>query len=324
MPYSRKYSGPLQRGKRSAYVPGTRTNRAPPPPKALQKKSRKRNYRASYKLTKPFKQVLDKFLDSKTETHWNSIDILREFTFQYPIKNGGNPPIGIYRCLPLIPQAGMPTVGHPGGVPDNIETRTGVKIRLKSMVLNLQVRLNPTFTGISGDISVDPEDAIGASYQIYILSCKAEKSYSDVLKDYFGSNGLNTQGLQMEQFKNGANPTQYDNLTEHENYPINTNLFTVHAQRSGRLAKGEATFPQGGGTSVRYPSQCHNVKLRVKCKSKTLKYAKPEDNFPANFDPFVVFFWKCQNGYSYIQHFPEPPDFVQICGNVATSWDNLE
>ena len=43
----RKYQGPLQPGKRSAYVPGTRAKA----PKALQPKIRKKNPIRSFKLS---------------------------------------------------------------------------------------------------------------------------------------------------------------------------------------------------------------------------------------------------------------------------------
>lgn len=311
MPYGtkRKYSSTPTTAKRVRYAP-----------KALAPKRRKPRYKAALKLSKPFKSVLNKYLDSRTETHRNSIDIDRDFIQQYPIKT--HTVYGLYRLLPLIEQVGTPTVAFPQGQPDNIESRSGVKIRLKSMVLNLQIRLNPTYTGL--DVTAGPEDCIGIYYKIYVLSCKAEASYSDVVKDWFGPNGLNTQGLQMEVFKQGAECTQWDALTEHSFLPYNSNVFTCHAMRSGYLQKGESSHQQGTPAATHYPSACRNIRIPLKVKSKIVRYAASDSTYPASFDPFVAIFWKSQNGYSFIQHYPAVPTFVQICGSCATSWDDMD
>lgn len=310
----------VKMGKRKyASTPSTR-KRSRKAPKALARRRRKRNYKAAYKLSRPFKQVLNKFLASKEETHFNTVDIDRDFIQQYPIKT--HTVYGMYRLLPLVEQVGTVTVGHPQGQPDNIESRSGVKIKLKSMTLHLQIRLNPTYTGL--DVTAGPEDCIGIYYKVYVLSCKAEASYSDVVKDWFGPNGLNTQGLQIELLKQGAEPTQWDALTEHAHLPINSNVFTTHAVRSGYLNKGESSHQQGTPAATHYPSACVNLRIPLKVKSKVLRYAAPDSTYPANFDPFVVVCWKSQNGYSFIQHYPQVPTFVQICGSCTTSWDDMD
>jgi len=316
MPYGRG----TKRG-RAASTPST-AKRVRTAPKALATKRRKPRYRASLRLSKPFKAVLNSYLQSKEQTHWNSVDIDRRYIFPYPLKNGGNPPTGIYRCLPSIQQAGIVSLAYPQGQPNNISSREGVQVRLKSMTVNLQIRLEPVYTGVND--SVDPDDCTGISYKIYVLSCKAETAYEDVIKDFFGANGLNDSGLQIEMFKKGADPTQWDALTENLYLPINTNLFTVHASKSGTLHKGQGSHPQGGGESVHYPSACHYHRLKLKVKSKILKYAKPEDLWPANFDPFVVVLWKAANGYDFTSHFPETMSYVQVCGSVATAWDDMD
>lgn len=313
--------------RRSSYLRAGRARRATKvatrrTPLALAPKRRKPHYRANLKLSKPMKSVLNSFLQSKEQTHWNSVDIDRNYIFPYPLKNGGNPPTGIYRCLPSIQQAGIVSLAYPQGQPNNIGSREGVQVRLKSMTVNLQIRLEPTYTGLNDN--VDPSDCVGISYKIYVLSCKAEAAYEDVIKDFFGANGLNDSGLQIELFKKGPDPTQWDALTENLYLPLNTNLMTCHATASGTLSKGQASHPQGGGTSVHYPAACRYHRLKLKVKSKILKYAKPEDLWPANFDPFVIVLWKSANGFDFTSNFPETPDFVQVCGSVATSWDDMD
>jgi len=209
-------------------------------PKALTTRRRRRNYRANYKLSKPFKSVLNKFLTSKQERHFTTIDIPRQWLFPHPLKDGPDPPIGIQCIMPHITQVGIPTIG--GAVmSDNIEARSGANLRMRSLTVSLSLRLNPTYLGYTGD---DPEDATGIRYKIYILSMKNETQYNDVVKEYFG-NGLT--GVQLNLLKNGNTTEPWDAKMEHWNYPINSQLFTTHAVRSGQLTKGELqAFSQVG------------------------------------------------------------------------------
>ena len=310
MPYGTK--------RKATYTPTT-SKRVRSAPKALAPKRRKPRYRANLKLSKPFKAVLNQFLDSKHETHWETLDIPREWIQQYPIKHPATAaPRGFYRILPPITQAGITVVG--GGVmTNNIESREGSKVRLKSLSVSLQLRLNPTYQGMPAHA---PEDATGIRFKVFLLSCKAESSYTDVVKDYFQT--ANTTGLQIQQFKNGKDPVMWDDKMEHYDFPINTNLFTVHDSKQGMLLKGEVLGQPGAGGIAMAPSAVRNLRLKVKCKSKILKYDTSGSQYPTNFNPFCVVFWKTMNGYSYLGQYPTVPEFVQCVGSSRMSWDDMD
>lgn len=312
----RKYSGPLQPGKRSAYVHGTRSA-----PKALQPKIKKRNYGNRYKLTKPFKTILDKHLKSQDETHWQTIAIKQTYVPPRPYQPTGQGPQGMHLLMPKIAQVGVPTVGVPTGETANIESRTGSKVKLNSLTANLTLQLNPRFArsapGLPNNIN-----CCGIYYKIMICTCKLVPSYSDFVPRYFVPG--TTPGLEDEVFRDGAATDNWDHNMENCSLPVNTNMFTVHAQKSGYLTQGFFGGNTAGTIQTEgvMPLAHRNIKLKVNCKSKLLKYTELDTIYPTNFQPFLVVFWKSLDGYDYITP-ATTPSFVNLSGKAHISWDDL-
>lgn len=300
-----------------ASTPRTASKRARAAPKALARKTRKPRYRANYKLSKPFKAVLNTFLSSKQERHWTTMDITRFWVPPHPYRSPPGDPIGFFPMIPPITQVGIATVG---GVvmSDNIEARSGAKTRMRSLRVSLTLRLNPTYPGYTG---TDPEDATGLRYKVIVYSSKTETNYEDFAKDYFGSG---TSGTQNNITKDGNTTEPWDAKMEHYDRPFNTQLFTIHASKSGMLTKGELNGIAGGALVGHTPSAVKNLVLNVRCKNKILRYASSGATHPTNFNPAVAIFWKTLNGFDYIQYRPHLPQFLQCVGNVRMSWDDLD
>lgn len=303
----RKYSGPLQPGKRSAYVPGTRSA-----PKALQPKIRKRKPSKAYKLSNPFKTILDKHLKSKEETHWATVAIKQQFLPPRPRQPTGSQPLGIQLILPKITQVGVPIIA--GGVQtDSLESREGSQVKLNSMTANLVLSLNPNYNPAS-------DHAQGIYYKVMICTCKVTPNYIDLIPNFFtGAGGA----LENQTFKDGAEPVNWDKDMQNLSNPVNTNMFTVHASKSGFLTRGEstattATNPPG----IHMPMAFKNLKLKVNCKSKVLKYTQLDTIYPTNFQPFILFYYKAFDSYDYIS-LPQIQNFVQVSGKVHTSWSDM-
>lgn len=313
MPYSRKRSS-------SGDTPPT-AKRVRAPPKALVKKTRKPNYRASYKLAKPFKAVLDKYINSKQERHWVTLDIDKYWSPSKPLRGPPNDPVGFYPCMPPCTQAGIEVVGPGTSIPmsSNIESRQGQKSRMRSLRVSLTLRLNPTYLGYETG-PTHPEDATGLRYKIYILSSKTNSEYADFVKEFFGSG---TNGTQNELLKAGNTAEPWDANMCHIDRPINTNLFTVHASAGGVLTKGELTGAAAAGYTNTISALRTHV-MNVRCKNKILRYNSTNAVLPTNFQPAVLVLWKALNGYDYIVHQPHVPNFLQVVGNVRMSFDDVD
>ena len=291
------------------------------PPKALATRRRKQNYKASYKLAKPFKQVLDKYLNSKQERHWVTLDIDKFWAPSKPLRGPPNDPVGLYNIIPPCTQAGIEVVGPGVTTPmsTNIESRSGQKSRMRSLRISLTLRLNPTYLGYETAPS-HPEDATGLRYKVYVFSSKTESEYADFIKTFFGSG---TNGTQNEFLKAGNTAEPWDANMCHIDRPVNTNLFTVHASASGMLTKGELVGAAADGYTTA-PSAVRNLVLNVRCKNKILRYNSTNAVLPTNFQPSVAIFWKALNGYDYIVHQPHVPNFLQVVGNIRMSFDDLD
>lgn len=290
-------------------------------PKALAVKRRKPRYRASLKLSKPFKAVLNKFIDSKQERHWVTLDVDKFWCPAKMLRAPPNDPIGFYPIIPPCTQAGIEVVG-PGAttvMSSNIESRAGQKSRLRSLRLSLTLRLNPTYLGYETG-PTHPEDATGLRYKILVFSSKTSSEYADFIKDFFGSG---TNGTQNELFKAGNTNEPWDANYCHIDRPVNSNLFTVHATRNGTLTKGELT----GAAAAGYTNTISAVRthvINIKCKNKILRYNSTNAVLPTNFQPAVAIMWKALNGYDYIVHQPHVPNFLQVVGNVRMSFDDVD
>lgn len=304
----RKYAGPLRKGERSAYVPGTR-RRAP---KALQSKIKKPDPSSRYKLTKPFKTILDKHLKSGEETHWETVAFKDQFIPPRPRQAQGQAPQGIQLVMPVITQVGVPIIA--GGVQtDNISSREGSQIKLKSMTAHINLRLNPNYNPAS-------DSGSGIYYKVMICTCKVAPQYNDFITNFFTGPG---GALENQTFKDGATPQNWDKDLQNLSDPVNTNMFTVHASKSGFLTRGESTASVATtAPGIHMPQAMKQLRLKVNCKSKVLKYTQLDTSYPTNFMPFIVFYWKALDSYDYISQ-ATVPRFVSASGKIHTSWSDM-
>lgn len=311
---------PYGKRKYTTSTPST-AKRARFAPKALARKRAKPRYRANLKLSKPFKAVLNKYLDSKQERHWVTLDIDKFWAPSKCLRGPPNDPVGLYAIMPPCTQAGIEVVGPGTSIPmsTNIESRAGQKSRMRSLRVSLTLRLNPTYLGYETG-PTHPEDATGLRYKIYIFSSKTESEFADFIKTFFGSG---TNGTQNELLKAGNTAEPWDANMCHIDRPINTNLFTVHATAGGTLTKGELTGAAAAGYTNTISATRTHV-MNVKCKNKILRYNSTNAVLPTNFQPCVAIFWKALNGYDYIVHQPHVPNFLQVVGNVRMSFDDLD
>lgn len=313
---------PATHGKRKR--PNTspvRVTRARAAPKALAPRTRKPRYRANLKLSKPFKAVLNKFLDSKHERHWVTLDIDKFWAPSKPLRAVPDDPIGLYPIMPPCTQAGIAVVG-PGQstvMSSNIESRAGQKSRIRSLRVSLTLRLNPTYLGFETAPS-HPEDATGLKYKILVFSSKTNSEYGDFVKEFFGSG---TNGTQNEWFKAGNTAEPWDANMCHIDRPVNSQLFTTHASVTGTLTKGELTGAAAAGYTNTISATRTHV-LNVRCKNKILRYNSTNATLPTNFQPVVAIMWKALNGYDYIVQQPHVPNFLQVVGNVRMSFDDSD
>jgi len=295
MAFKRKFAGAGYRA-----LPRKRTYQAP---KALRRKAPRRNYRASLKLSKPFKQVLNKYLDKDEQTHWVQQDIADTGVQGIPFQQTSGAPSGVIEIMPKIHQAGASLAGG-GLMPNNLESREGDQIRLKSWTVNLSIRLNPTYSATSGPMS-------GVRYKIMIISCKRIADFKDVMAQYWDTAG--SANYQSELFLEGSTPQAWDSLMQNFENPVNTNLFTVHAMKTGVLSRGVL---DGDG---HMPLKVHNLHMRLKVKAKKLKYQPGgKTAVPENWQPFLWIGYKAYDGSQL-----HSGNYCHVVGNSKIGFDDM-
>ena len=302
MVYERKYAGPLQPGRRSAYVQGARKNCTP---RALTAKKTPKKEK-KYSLSKPLENVLDKRYEKKNQMHWETVTIKQQNIPPTP-RFALNQPYGIQLIMPTITQTGVPIIA--GGVQTaDITARKGNLVHLKHLNVHLLLRLNPAFSANSAN---------GVWYKVMVMTCKKEPIYNEFVTQYFtGGN----DAFQEQILREGADTTHMTPDIEDLSNPVNTNLFTVHAQKQGFLTRGQLINP-GNSDEVFAESAMKSVTLKVNCKSKILRYNDPDESYPTNFQPFIIFFWKDLNSFDYEATTPIP-DYLEASGKVHVGWDN--
>lgn len=272
-------------------------------PKALEPKQKKSKPR-QYKLSKPMKESLDAYMDRDTEDHWVINQIPQQNLPCEPQSGVG----GMYRILPPVVQAGIPTVGDPMGIPATLATRTGAQIKLKKMNCHILLRLNPSYSD---------NRATGVWYRVLVCSCKNLVDYNQFVTDYYAA----PAGLRDSIFKEAATPVGYTPSIVDISNPVNRQLFTVHVEKQGFLSKGQIISPtQNGKCFALHAFKELNLKLKV--KSKILKYNNPGDTVPTNFQPFIMFFWKDMDSFDYRGIVP-PPAYVEVSAKTHMSFDDL-
>lgn len=178
----------------------------------------------------------------------------------------------------------IPTISQ--SVLDN--GRIGDQIRAKSLNIRGYLKLNiNAASGTAGDSTTLPN----VIARLMVVTIKSRLNYPDAAGAPVFLNTL---------LKKGGTTVGFTGLLSDINAPINTDVFTVHADRKFYLNQ---SYVNSIGASV--PSQYlaqdirNTVKffnLRVRCKNKLLKYDEDVGSgiYPSNFAPIMLL------GYSYL------------------------
>jgi len=276
-------------------------------PKALKRKVPRRNYKASLKLSKPFRQVLGKYLDKDKQTHWVQQDIADTGIQGIPFLQTSGAPSGVLQLLPSIHQVGQDLMGG-GQQVDNLESREGSQVRLKSWTVNLSIRLNPDYSETAAYMS-------GIRYKVLVLTCKKVADFKDLMSQYWDT--ASSPIYKDYQFLQGATPFGWDSLMQNFENPVNTNLFTVHAMKTGTLNRGVA-IGDTSGSAVHMPLAVHQLALKLKVKSKILKFDDPGHTQPTNFQPFLWVGYKAYDGSAL-----HSGNYCHIVGNSKIGFDDM-
>lgn len=298
------YGYPSTRRPRAA----KRTSR--PPPMALVRKPRKVNYEKSYKLSKPFKAVIEKCLDRRQTNQYKDTEIRRT---QIPstVLSGSD----LHIWLPNIAQVGDTQSIGQDDIGFTTGTRTGKQIRLKSSYADL------CFTIPTDDLE-EEEDRSCITVVVYLLSSKQFPDVKDVQDNWDSGEELRNKLMDSGGSGNpqGAGNEQFTGTVGDELMRINTRDFTVHDKKvfdmkRGQLPGGIDPTENVGG---HMPAIKKNIRLRWKCKNKMLKYSNADERQPTNSSPFI--FWGFT--YSATGAAPSTAGVPFVYGRVYTQWEN--
>lgn len=280
-------------------------------PKALVKKPRKVNFNKSYKLSKPFKQILDKALDSRESNQYQDWVLRRQ---QYPstMLSGGD----LIPVIPDINQAGT----HIGGIatdtiPATRGTRFGSKIRLKSCVYDFAF-------SIPGDDIEYSEDRACITVCVMLLSSKRFPNIGDIRDNWDAGAHLSSQLLDTGGYDDShlTGTSAFNGRVGDELMRVNTEEFTCHDRRvfdmKRGLLPGDTALDSVGG---HMPTLLKRVRLRWKCKNRILRYNEPLDTQPANGTPFVFIGFT----YSSTGAAPSTAGVPFVYGRCRTQWENM-
>lgn len=275
-------------------------------PRAITKKTHKPKVN-NLKFTKPMEKLIEKRLDKAKQDHWKVTKYMYTGLQGEPHVNAVGAPSGLFPIIPKIGQVGSTQVA---GViqQDNIESREGNSVKLKSITCNLNLLLSPTYS------SEQPSNA-AIRYRVIVLSCKKYSQYNTLVNNFFDTAG--SDNLQDSLLRDGAKAVPWDENMENFDLPVNTDMFTVHAQKTGKLNRGQNIGDVGEGYTIN-PMANVTLKLRIKCKSKQLKYDTPDSTLPTNFNPLIWVGYKAYDGT--LLH---SGNFFKLVGNSVVHWEDM-
>lgn len=235
----------------------------------IQRSYRRMVSKPSKSFVRNVKQVVRSLTETKQAYH-NSGNSLT--MFNSGIDNAGD-------MLQVIPSISQSTLDN-GRIGDQIRAQ---KLNIKGY---LKLNINAA-SGTAGDSTTLPN----VIARLMVVSVKSRSNYTDAAAG---------PGYLATLLKKGGTTVGFTGLLSDINAPINTDAFTVHADRKIYLTQ---SYVNAIGASV--PSQylaqdiSNTVKffsIDVKCKNKLLKYDEDVGSglTPTNFAPIMLL------GYSYL------------------------
>lgn len=255
-------------------------------PKAIQKKTISKTAKSNmYKLSKPMKNLVMKEINADKPNHWGQV-LQGDVSTRW-----GADGLAGSDLTPLVP--GIEQVGYDAGTiladiqEDNLNSRSGKTIKLKTIQGKLNVYWKPETQPYSGDIG--PGDLLSSVYvRVLTLSAKNRPSFKQVIADW---NATLLPHLFLDQ---NTKPFGWVGQPEYVYQPVNRQLFTVHQDQVALLKRGSivglnlGTAPPGSTKMAHMPAMGKQFNIAVKCKNKILNYDEGKNLYPTNFGPFVV------------------------------------
>lgn len=233
--------------------------------KSYKKAKAVKRVKSSPVLKKAVAQILSAKVETK-EAYHNSGNTLTFF-------NSGINAIG--DMMQIVPSITT-------GTGDN--TRNGSQLLAKSLNIRGYIKLQP------GD-TLDQTTLPSVVARLMVVTYKPRPSYIEATASASGLNGL---------LRKGGTISAFTGLLSDIHAPINTDLWTVHADKRFYLNQ---SFLNGLGAAVPSNSVAQDIRntvkffnINVKCRNRVLKYdaTSGSDLYPTNFGPMLLL------GYSYL------------------------
>ncbi len=261
---------------------------------ALVKKAPRRRA-AAYKMTKPMKSQVQKLIDANLETKHacesafggsggDYDDHAFSYNPQYVIAPGGQK--DLMKLIPAIAQG----TGQ--------DERIGGTVNLQTLRCRFHFSINPRLATTWNNSLFQ--------CRLLIISCKKLVKYADLVDNW--SQNL---ALQTDLLKPGGDGESFKGDPWSLSWPVNRELFTVHAERRFTLGRGAAIGDDSSNIHMPAPIKVINVSLKV--KSKLLKYTEDSTEGATNYAPFGILL--------YTPNFdvPSPAEIVgPVTGNCAS------
>jgi len=226
------------------------------------------------KLNPTVAKLVDRRILGKQELHTNAYSIRRVRHPNIP----GNTADDIIQVIPDVSQG------------DRRSDRIGTDIRASSLTIKGQWTIPADEFPLLGNA-----DRADISLRMFVVSCKAFCSLSQVRSNWTGGVVLRDQFFKAQAVPSAITGTYRDMVT-----PVNHELFTVHHDRRFNFRRGlcvPATYvPPSTEGQAHMPAIHSDFTIRLKVKNKKLMYNEPSDPEPSNWAPFLVSCWCYNNG----------------------------
>lgn len=172
------------------------------------------------------------------------------------------------------------------GTADN--ARIGDQIRAQSLNIRGYVRIDPSATSPYFNNAGVPN----VMARLMVVSLKTKQNFTEATSSATPLNGL---------LKKGGTTTAFTGVLSDIYVPINTDLWTIHADRKMYLTQ-DYVASYGGVTAQLIPQDFKDTikffNINVKCKNKLLKYDSNISSalLPTNFAPILLLGYSFMNG----------------------------
>lgn len=191
---------------------------------------------------------------------------------------------------------------------DNREQRLGSKIKLVAIRLKYWFHIPPanSFTNTNSTLAC----------RLLVLSPKLINKFSTLQSNWDAG-----ENLRRVYLRDGESPTSFQGDLKSLRFPVNTALFTTHADRSFILRRGLTRSVTGATSGLTHvPDVQKWISMSLKVKSKHLRFSGETDPQCDNYCPFAILLYAPLNG-----GIMDPAVDGYINGNcfVKCQWHNM-